>query len=203
MGFWNTGAEPLRQFRWYMVFGGNTAGGPVSTSNNSSIDSVRYALKKVDKPKAKVAEITHKYLNHFYYYPGRLEWESINMTIAATLKPSVDDVLYNVLLGAGYQYPASYSEDRTISKPKFNKALGDTISIIQISSDGKPIEEWLLKKPFFTSVQFGALDYASEEIVDIQCTIRYDSAQLKQSSADGNGTSPGASLDEVAEPTSN
>jgi len=55
MGFWNTGAEPLRQFRWYMVFGGNTAGGPVSTSNNSSIDSVRYALKKVDKPKAKVA----------------------------------------------------------------------------------------------------------------------------------------------------
>jgi|688.fasta_scaffold42340_1 hypothetical protein len=191
MAFWNSAGEPLRQFRWYMVFGGTTA----AAIDSPTLDGVRYALKKVDKPKAKVNEITHKYLNHFYYYPGRLEWESINMTIAAALKPSVDDVLYNVLLKAGYQYPSQYTDQKTISKSNFNKAIGDSIRIYQIDSAGIEIEQWILKKPFFTSVQFGALDYASEEIVDIQCTIRYDSAELKQNAQDGSGASTGASRD--------
>jgi hypothetical protein len=191
MAFWNSAGEPLRQFRWYMVFG-TTGTLPTNIAQNT-LDGVTYALKKVDKPKAKVNEITHKYLNHFYYYPGRLEWESINMTIAAALKPSVDDVLYNVLLSAGYQYPTGYASDqlKTISKSNFNKAIGESIRIYQIDSAGLEIEQWILKKPFFTSVQFGALDYASEEIVDIQCTIRYDSAELKQT----NGASTGASRD--------
>lgn len=170
MAFWNTAGEPLRQFRWYMVFG--------STTTPVALDNIRYALKKVDKPKAKINEITHKYLNHFYYYPGRLEWESINMTIASVLNPSADDILYNVLKQSGYIYPKSATELDTISKPKANKALGDSITIIQINSAGAPIEEWKLIKPFFTSVQFGPLDYASEEIVEIQCTVRYDSAEL-------------------------
>lgn len=176
MGFWNTAGEPLRQFRWYMVFGGSSP-----TGNTKSLDGIRYALKKVDKPKAKINEITHKYLNHFYYYPGRLEWESINMTIASVLKPSADDILYKVLQESGYIYPSdatTQAQLATISKPKANKALGNSISIVQIASDGTPIEQWDLLKPFFTSVQFGPLDYASEEIVDIQCTVRYDSAKL-------------------------
>jgi hypothetical protein len=177
MAFWNTAGEPLRQFRWYMTFGGSARG--VVTSE-AKLDDVRYALKKVDKPKAKINEITHKYLNHFYYYPGRLEWESINMTIVAALNPSVDDVLYGYIIKSGYQYPTGYvaGQDFTISKGKATDALGKTISILQIDSNGNKIEEWKLKNPFFTSIQFGALDYTSEEVVDIQCTIRYDSAEL-------------------------
>lgn len=184
MAFWNTAGEPLRQYRWYMVFGG-TAGslGVQVGGTGTGLDPHRYALKKVDKPKSKINEITHKYLNHFYYYPGRLEWEAINMTIVAATNPSVDDALYNILLGAGYQYPGSYGDDRTISKKKFIEQLGNSISIVQINSNGDPVEEWILKNPFFTSVQFGTLDYSSEEVVDIQCTIRYDSAEYNNVNA--------------------
>lgn len=179
MAFWSEAGEPLRQYRWYMVFGGAASNaGLVQSSSGNKLDAHRYALKKVDKPKAKVEEITHKYLNHFYYYPGRLSWEPVNMTIAAVTNPSVDDTLYKILLSAGYQYPTIYSQDTTISKKKFMNEIGDSISIIQINSNGTPIEEWKLKNPFFTSVQFGSLDYGSEEIVEIQCTIRYDSAEF-------------------------
>lgn len=186
MAFWNTAGEPLRQFRWYMTFGAIVG---------QRLDGVKYALKKVDKPKAKINEITHKYLNHFYYYPGRLEWESINMTIAATLNPSVDDILYKILQDSGYVYPSSQEERNTISKPKSNAAIGNTIYITQIDSNGNVIEQWNLKKPFFTSVQFGPLDYASEEIVEIQCTIRYDSAELltKNGNLDEGAAPPAAS----------
>lgn len=153
MGFWSDAGEPLRQYRWYMVFGAqpsanaglagqraaaaatipagtaDQAAGAIRDAANAAataravqggggggLDDVRYALKKVDKPKAKIAEVTHKYLNHFFYYPGRLEWESVNLTIAASLKPSVDDKLYNALTDAGYVYPTDYNTDQTISK---------------------------------------------------------------------------------------
>ena len=189
MAFWSEAGEPLRQFRWYMTFGGSATG---IANAGAKLDNVRYALKKVDKPKAKINEITHKYLNHFYYYPGRLEWESINMTIVSALKPSVDDVLYGYIIKSGYQYPADYSQDITISKGKATDALGKTISILQIDSNGGIIEEWKLKNPFFTSIQFGPLDYASEEVVDIQCTIRYDSAELNTKNGNNDDTVAGA-----------
>ena len=170
MSFWSNAGEPLRQYRWIMAFGGNV-----------DFDQHVYALKKVDKPKAKIEEITHKYLNHFFYYPGRLSWEPINLTIAAVTNPSVDDTLYKVLAAAGYMWPTTEKDTElktTISKNKFGSAIGKNITIKQINSGGVSIEEWNLTNPFFTSVQFGSLDYSSEEIVEIQCTIRYDRAEL-------------------------
>ena len=97
MAFWSVqGPEPKRQYRWVVTF---------ASQNLQS--GIQYALKKVDKPKAKVGEITHKYLNHFFYYPGRLEWESIQMTFASISKPDATQLINGVLLGAGYGVPNS------------------------------------------------------------------------------------------------
>ena len=170
MSFWTTDAEPLRQHRWF------------ATITPAGISATTFALKKVDKPKAKIGEVTHKYLNHFFYYPGRLEWEPINMTFAAARNPSVDDALWGVLINAGYGRPTAGpqvgNQVSTIGKVKFKSALGATIDIKQVDPNGSVIETWQIVNPFFTSVQFGALDYANEDIVEITTTIRYDYAKL-------------------------
>lgn len=170
MAFWTTTAEPLRQHRWFMEF------------TPAGMKAVTYAVKKVDKPKAKIGEVTHKYLNHFFYFPGRLEWEPINMSIASTRSPHADDALWNVLLTAGYGRPTAGPEagnlTSTIGKEKFKTALGSSISIKQVDPNGTVVEEWMIMNPFFTSVQFGPLDYANEDIVEITTTIRYDYAKL-------------------------
>lgn len=195
MAFWSEAAEePLRQYRWYMNFG-------ATTNSSAKIDGLVYALKKVDKPKAKVNEITHKYLNHFFYYPGRLEWEAINLTIASV--KMADTALYNVLTTAGYKWPTGPEIRNTISKNAFGSAIGSKLSLIQVDAAGTPIETWELKNPFFTSVQFGALDYGSEEIVEITCTLRYDMANLIASGAteankDGAPTPPPTPGDSAA-----
>jgi hypothetical protein len=170
MAFWNAaGPEPKRQFRWYMLFGG-TAG--------SDLTDIRYALKKTDKPKYKIGEITHKYLNHSFYYPGRLEWEAINVTFASVSDPDATNLIDVLTYNSGYRVPTSAEAVETISKQKFGEALAaNGISLIQIDSNGNKIEEWLLKNPFFTNVNYGSLDYGSDEIVEISCTIRYDWAQ--------------------------
>ena len=186
MAFWSvTGPEPKRQYRWYVEFGG---------TGESDLGQIKFALKKVDKPKAKVGEITHKYLNHFFYYPGRLEWEAINMTFASVTDPDASYILNQVLLNAGYGVPTDATtpgdQVSTIGKNKFNTAIGTKMSIIQIDAEGGIIETWEINKPFFTSVQFGSLDYGSEEIVEISTTVRYDWARLiTPQSVNGNVTS--------------
>jgi hypothetical protein len=173
MAFWsNAGPEPKRQYRWYIQFGSQTAG----------LDNLRYALKKVDKPKAKVNTVQHKYLNHFFNYPGRLEWEDISLTFASITDPDATKVLNDVLLNSGYQIPTqgNIAEPplKTISKTGAVKAIGNSVKIAQINPSGAEIEVWELYNPFFINVQFGGLDYSSEEIVEIQCTMKYDWATL-------------------------
>ena len=169
-GFWSSElVEPKRQFRWYMNFG----------SNSGFLTPLEYALKKADKPKAKIGEITHKYLNHSFYYPGRLEWEAINVTFASVSDADATTLVHRLLNRAGYQTPIAANDKNrfTFSKEKFAGAIG-SVDIIQTNADGAEIEKWTLYNPFFTSVQYGALDYGSDEIVEIATTVRYDWAEL-------------------------
>ncbi len=168
MSFWSVQTEePLRQFRWYMNF-------------STDLGKISYALKKADKPKAKISTIQHKYINHYFNYPGRLEWEDINVTFAAVAEPNGSKILFDILTKSGYGVPSgknTETDKSTIGKNKMNSAIG-TIDLIQIDPDGNTREKWQIYKPLFTSVQFGALDYGSEEIVEITCTLKYDWAKL-------------------------
>lgn len=182
MAFWSApGAEPLRQHRWYINFGGAT-----------DLNSIQYALKKVDKPKAKIGSVQHKYLNHYFNFPGRLEWEDINMTFASIIQPSAAATLMQILRNSGYGVPTDDtitepSQRATLGKEKFAKQIG-SFEIRQIDPSGVEIEKWTINRPFFTSVQFGSLDYGAEEIVEITCTVKYDWADFDYSRSDvGNG----------------
>lgn len=180
MAFWNTGAEPKRSNRWF-----------VSIANRPQL---QYALKKIDKPSFKVNEITHKYLNHEFYYPGRVEWNPISMTIASVtnvgilakdfdaFKEDATFAIHSVFVKAGYIFPkgadaTTAAQKTTLSKEKMNKEIGE-LSIKQINSDGKVIESWLLYYPQFTTITYGSLNYENDEIVDITVGIEYDWAEL-------------------------
>ncbi len=174
MSFWsNLKAEPLRQHRWYVTFNGN----------NPFLNNMRYAVKKVSKPSAKVGSIQHKYLNHFFNFPGRLEWNDVTMTFAAIIASQESngatasqliDAINNL---SGYQLPKKQEDRETIGKLKADGAIG-RVDIIQVDPDGETVETWSLYRPFFTEIKYGDLDYSNEEIVEISCTIKYDWASL-------------------------
>jgi hypothetical protein len=64
-----------------------------------------------------------------------------------------------------------------MSKQGFVEAVGNP-SLQQIDADGNQIEEWRLSNAFVTNLDFGQLDYASDELVIISMTLRYDYASL-------------------------
>lgn len=182
MAFWSAiGPEPKRNNRWVVRFS------PAGAS------SITYALKKVDKPKAKIGEVSHKYLNHTFWYPGRLEWEPINMTFAAVAQPDATFIVDQITKLAGYGVPsnAGLTADQlsSIGKNKFRGALGASIDIYQVDANGATIELWQVFNPFFNNIQYGALSYEDENIVEIQTTIRYDWAKLTApAGAEGQST---------------
>lgn len=177
MAFWSDAStEPLRQFRWTVTFGGTT----------TNLDNIVFALKKFSRPKLKVGEVTHKYLNHSFYYPGRVEWEPVTLTMASVGEggdPGTAHLFLNVLANSGYIIPSGVAPGQrtTLSKEGFRSSIGD-LEIKNLGQDGAVVEQFIIHNPFFTSIEFGELDYSSEEVLDVTATIRYDYATFHNSS---------------------
>ena len=170
MAFWSTELEagtrdPKRKFRFKVQFGGLTE------------DGVVWFAKTVNKPNFTITEAEHTFLNHKFYYPGRVEWQEISMTLVDPVSPNASAQLAAIIRASGYKPPAGPSQLETISKGKAGKALG-RIQIDQIDAEGLSIETWVLMNPFIKSVKYGDLDYSDDALIDVELGIRYDWAEL-------------------------
>lgn len=199
MAFWSQNIEPQRQNRWKMIFSAASAANPTPANNvgvagPSDLQNIVFALKSADKPSYKTNIITHKFANHNFKYPGRLEWNTIALKFASVTDPDAAVLLYNIILKAGYKNPAeifgtngiNYSflakgrEDGTPGDkggfvPNISK---DGVQLQMLDAAGTPKETWKIHSPFFTDVKFGGLDYGNDNIIDIECTMKFDWAEL-------------------------
>lgn len=186
MAFWSSRIEPKRVNRWYMVFGGG-----------GNLDSLTFALKSVEKPKYKQTPVLHKFANHNFKYPGRVTWDAIPIKFASVTQPHATDLVNRIKALAGYKNPNEVFDPSGInysflSKEKFNDAIaGNGVQLKQVDVDGKTIELWTINNPFFTDVKFGSLDYGNDGIIDVECTMRYDWAELTKL---GNGSTDGVDI---------
>jgi len=134
---------------------------------------------KADKPKFSVTETAHKYINHTFHYPGRVEWENVTITLVDPVNPDAAAATAQILKESGYEIPSSPSTDTTtINKAAAIKALGD-VKIIQLGdTTNDEIETWILKNAWIQQANFSMLDYESEDLSTIELVLRYDWAEL-------------------------
>ena len=193
--FWgNPTLEPKRSYRWLVSVPG--------------LDGAEWYATKVSKPNFSINESEHTFLNHKFYYPGRVEWETVSLTLVDPVTPDATDQLMR-LLGVdtskgtagsanggemGYRYPDDFNTavGSVTTKEASTNALGKVV-IRQISggSDGDTtshvIEEWTLQRCWVKSVNFGDLDYDSEDLINIELEIRYDWAVLNSTAGSQTG----------------
>ena len=74
-----------------------------------------------------------------------------------------------------FNYPGRITWN-PVSVTLVDPAFG-TPRLTQLNADGAQIEEWSLKNAWVESVDFGNLDYSSEEMVNVEMSIRYDWAE--------------------------
>lgn len=165
--FWSDSkVEPKRAYRWLLLLGGIP----------------QWMCKKVSKPSFAVSETEHTYLNHKFYYPGRVEWNTVTVTLADPVAPDAAASMVKIIEKSGYRLPVdkNKAEEHTISKAGAVGALG-SVRIQQLGADGKAIEEWELVNAWVKDVKLGELDYESDDMVDVELELRYDYAKLNKS----------------------
>lgn len=165
MAFWSqgNGNDPKRGFRFQLLNGNIPA----------------YTIKKVTKPSFTVQESKHSYLNHTYYYPGRVEWNTVSVTLVDPVNPDAAATLANIIREGGYK-PLTSPSDKLSSTSKSSalSALG-LIQIQQLDANGDPLETWTLHNAWIKDVKFGDLDYESDDLTEIEIEFRYDHASLE------------------------
>jgi hypothetical protein len=169
--FWSNAAlEPKRQFRFLLQL--------------SPIES--YVITKVNRPAFEIAESEHKFINHTFYYPGRVTWNELTFSMVDPILPDSTGILMKMLMASGYRFPTNQNVTRTVSKAEAVSAVGQCL--IHVLGSGNQVdptdnatdivETWTLKNPWIKSTSMGDLDYGSDDILSMDVTLRYDWAQL-------------------------
>ena len=175
--FWNNGElEPKRAFRFLIT---------LSLGVGEDQKDVQFLAKSVSRPSYTVTSSPHKFFNHTFHYPGRVEWGTVSLTLVDDITVNGAELLYKHLAQIGYQTPSSLSEaiSTTITKQTATRAFSSfSIQEKGTNPDGttRDIGNWKLKNAFITSVNFGEHSYDSEEMIDIQLDLQYDYAIYSQ-----------------------
>jgi hypothetical protein len=173
MAFWNnTGKDPKRNFRFKVAISGLQGSG-----------GLMWWAKKVTKPNFTVTESKHAFLNHSYYWPGRVEWQTVTLTLVDPVdieEESGNDGtvkrLNALFQAAGYR-PLSKATDALVTQSKKKVAEGlVSVQIIQVDSNDNTIEQWTLHNPFIRKITYGELDYENDDLTQMEVEFRYDYA---------------------------
>ncbi len=201
MAFWNEAQlEPKRKFKFLMSIDGR---------GTPETKIPEYVVKKATKPSFSITEAKHQFLGHSFFFPGKLEWKEVDVTVvdaggfnekdsASAGTEATGDVLSNdttrtimdLLNEMGYQHPTETANAVGSGKPKtFSKwggttALG-TVTFKALDSNGEIVESWVLKNAWIKDVNFGDGDYSSDDVVDITIKLRYDWAEYTPASTAG------------------
>lgn len=175
--FWSTpDVEPKRNFRFQVQITGLASG-----------NDVLWWAKTVTTPSYDVSEVEHNFLDNKYYYPGRVSWNEVTVTLVDPISIDAVSQTNQLIIDSGYVIPAgapsSDAQKSTISKAGAIGAVGDVIITI-LKADGTAVETWTLKNPFIKSAKYGDLDYSSDDLRSVEMVFRYDWAECDNTASD-------------------
>ena len=110
MAFWNDKiVEPKRKFRCLLSIKGIPS----------------WTIKKVNRPTYEIAEAEHKFINHTFYFPGRVTYNTVSFTIVDVSSPDAAETLKQMLYAGGYALPKDeLASTQTLTKNGSVSALG-------------------------------------------------------------------------------
>ena len=154
-GFWNKAYswEPKKQHQFIMAVDGIPA----------------YLIKSSAKPSIANGEITLDHINVQRYVKGKSVWSTLTVSLYDPIVPSAAQAVM--------EWIRLHHESAT-GRDGYSSFYKKEIKLRQLSPLGEIIEEWILHGTYITDANFGSLDWSTEDIVNIELTLRYDWAFL-------------------------
>jgi len=192
--FWaNENATAKRKYRYVLKVQKNAGVGPTKTKFES------WLISKVTRPSFTISEATHAYLNHTFYFPGRLTWNDVSFTVIDAVNPDSQGQLMGMLAASGYQLP------RNIASPAGKGTISKESSIVNveieaIDSGGVAIDRWKLWNAWILSANLGEYDYTGDDLMSFDVTMKYDYATYNVIGVGGLNDKERAQLNKLASP---
>lgn len=144
--------EPKRQNRFIIRF-------------PSSLGINEWYVISSQRPTAKINSVEIPFLNTSTYVAGRFTWEEMKVTFKDPIGPSASQALMEWFrlhaesVTGRMGYAAGYKKD---------------VELEMLDPTGVVVEKWILQGCFITNLNFGNLDYKTDEIATIDCNLRMD-----------------------------
>ena len=172
--FWaSSDATAKRAYIFVLTIGKN-----FSDTGSQVQNFEKWVVQKVTRPSFSISEATHSYLNHTFYFPGRLTWNEVSFSVVDAVNPDSTALLMGMLASSGYRFPKNKSDKADLSTiSKATSTIACTFSAID--AEGTEIDKWTLKNAWITSTDLGEFDYTSDDLMSITVNLRYDYAEYE------------------------
>lgn len=122
--------------------------------------------KVAARPKINLDNVEVHFLNGITWIPGKAKWEPITITYHDVNAGSSTAILSWLATLYNFQNPVQLSMSE-------RRGYDGTAQLVMYDGCGTPLERWQLSNCFPEAVDFGNLDYESNEICSIEMTLRY------------------------------
>ena len=162
MSFWSTNTvKPLRKRSFIVSIG---------------VDC-EFVAKSVNKPTIETDINEYRLINQIVKFPSVPRWNDITIKYVDTKDKSVSYELYTQFVNSlDGHFPDGWEE--TDGCPQAIKKMGEDVYIMQLDNDGKEDTKWILKGATIKSINFGDLDYSSDDFVEVEVVFSYDWAYI-------------------------
>ena len=144
--------EPKKQNRFILRF-------------PSSLGINEWFVMSASRPQINIGEVEIPFLNTSTWVAGRFTWDAIDITFKDPIGPSAAQALM--------EWVRLHAESVT-GRMGYAAGYKKNVELEMLDPAGVVIEKWILEGTFLTNVDFGSLDYSSEDIAEITATLRPD-----------------------------
>tara|TARA_R100000664_G_C2734085_1_gene123971 strand:- start:213 stop:701 length:489 start_codon:yes stop_codon:yes gene_type:complete len=129
-----------------------------------------YVIKTATRPQIVQDEVILEHMNVTRYIKGKSRWQPLTITLYDPIVPSA---------AQGVMEWVRLHHESVTGRDGYSDFYKKDVTFNVLGPVGDKVEEWTLKGAFIQDANFGDLDFASNDPVEITLALRYDYAILQ------------------------
>ena len=170
MAFWSDNSiEPLRKRSFLITIENDVA---------NIVNDFSFLAKSTDKPTLETDVNEYRLINQIKKFPSIPRWNDITVKFIDTKDMSVSRTFYELFFPTD-KFPDEWGQKAGC--PSAISKRSSRVTIIQYDNDGNEKSTWELIGAFVKSINFGDLDYSSDDLSEVEVVFAYDYAKITSS----------------------
>ena len=124
-----------------------------------------YLIRTATRPQITFEEVVLDHMNVKRYVKGKGEWQQLSITLYDPVVPSASQAVMEWI---------RLSHESVTGRDGYADFYKKDVTFQVLGPVGDVVEEWTLKGAYIQDANFGDLDFATSDPVDITLTLRYD-----------------------------